>query len=159
MRAESEALTWEAICIHGVFVLLLDMCNLTPLTNWSPDTQTDTPCTPHSQLPAFPVGCFESTAKSPRFPYPRRFHIQSMSSLRFVHSTKCLTSSQQSKSLQFLDLSQNTLDKKAIDYISAALPQAPEVGLSSLKLDDCQLRATVLEALGASRLQSDKVDC
>ncbi|EIM83836.1 uncharacterized protein STEHIDRAFT_170302 [Stereum hirsutum FP-91666 SS1] len=52
-----------------------------------------------------------------------------------------------SKSLQFLDLSQNTLDKKAIDYISAALPQAPEVGLSSLKLDDCQLRATVLEAL------------
>lgn len=67
-----------------------------------------------------------------------------------------MTSSQQSKSLQFLDLSQNTLDKKAIDYISAALPQAPETGLSSLKLDDCQLRATVLEALGASFLQSEQ---
>jgi len=53
----------------------------------------------------------------------------------------------QAKSLQFLDLSQNQLDKKAIEYIVAALQTAPEPGLVSLRLDDCALRPAALEAL------------
>ncbi|KAI0037180.1 hypothetical protein K488DRAFT_39518 [Vararia minispora EC-137] len=51
------------------------------------------------------------------------------------------------KSLQFLDLSQNALDKKSIEYIAASLAQLPEQGLSSLKLDDCSLKPLSLEAL------------
>ncbi|KAI0266389.1 hypothetical protein BC834DRAFT_874348 [Gloeopeniophorella convolvens] len=51
------------------------------------------------------------------------------------------------KTLQFLDLSQNSLDKRSIEYIAAALPQAPEPGLASLKLDDCFLKPQALEAL------------
>ncbi|KAA1472653.1 RNI-like protein [Dentipellis sp. KUC8613] len=54
---------------------------------------------------------------------------------------------QQAKNLQFLDLSQNALDKKAIDYISVAFPQAGEQGLASLKLDDCFLKPAALDAL------------
>ncbi|KAF9555391.1 RNI-like protein [Agrocybe pediades] len=54
---------------------------------------------------------------------------------------------EKAKSLQFLDLSQNQLDKKAIEYIVAALPIAPEPGLVSLRLDDCSLRPAALEAL------------
>lgn len=53
----------------------------------------------------------------------------------------------QAKSLQFLDLSQNSLDKKSIEYIVAALETAPEPGLISLRLDDCSLRPAALEAL------------
>lgn len=49
--------------------------------------------------------------------------------------------------MQFLDLSQNALDKKSIEYIVAALAIAPESGLASLRLDDCQLRPAALEAL------------
>ncbi|KAH8103400.1 RNI-like protein [Cristinia sonorae] len=51
------------------------------------------------------------------------------------------------KSLQFLDMSQNTLDKKAVEYLASALPSAPEPGLVSLRLDDCGLRPTALDAL------------
>ncbi|KAF8066528.1 hypothetical protein FPV67DRAFT_1767437 [Lyophyllum atratum] len=51
------------------------------------------------------------------------------------------------KSLQFLDLSQNNLDKKAIEYIVAALVTAPDPGLVSLRLDDCALRPPALETL------------
>ncbi|KDR79326.1 hypothetical protein GALMADRAFT_243316 [Galerina marginata CBS 339.88] len=51
------------------------------------------------------------------------------------------------KTLQFLDLSQNMLDKKAVEYIVAALETAPEPGLVSLRLDDCSLRPAALEAL------------
>ncbi|KII85687.1 hypothetical protein PLICRDRAFT_178724 [Plicaturopsis crispa FD-325 SS-3] len=51
------------------------------------------------------------------------------------------------KSLQFLDLSQNPLDKKSIEYVVAALVPAPEPGLVSLRLDDCSLRPAALEAL------------
>ncbi|KAK7692097.1 hypothetical protein QCA50_005503 [Cerrena zonata] len=51
------------------------------------------------------------------------------------------------KSLQFLDVSQNSLDKKSIEHISTALPQAPLQGLMSLRLDDCQLRPNALDAL------------
>ncbi|KAI0693949.1 RNI-like protein [Cerioporus squamosus] len=52
------------------------------------------------------------------------------------------------KSLQFLDLSQNALDKKAIEYIAAALPEAPSSsGLVSLRLDDCSLKPQALDAL------------
>jgi protein phosphatase 1 regulatory subunit 37 len=54
----------------------------------------------------------------------------------------------QAKTLQFLDLSQNSLDKRSIEYIANGLPQAPETGLSSLKLDDCFLKPQALEALG-----------
>ncbi|KAG6828374.1 hypothetical protein H0H92_008216 [Tricholoma furcatifolium] len=53
----------------------------------------------------------------------------------------------QTKSLQFLDLSQNNLDKKAIEYIVAALATAPNPGLVSLRLDDCALRPAALETL------------
>ncbi|KAJ7123492.1 hypothetical protein C8R44DRAFT_620615 [Mycena epipterygia] len=52
-------------------------------------------------------------------------------------------------SLQFLDLSQNPLDKKAVECIVAALGEyspGPR-GLVSLKLDDCALRAAALETL------------
>lgn len=49
--------------------------------------------------------------------------------------------------MQFLDLSQNALDKKSIEFIVAALETAPEPGLVSLRLDDCQLRPTALETL------------
>lgn len=51
------------------------------------------------------------------------------------------------KSLRFLDLAQNSLDKKAIEYIVAALEMPPEQGLESLRLDDCLLRPAALEAL------------
>lgn len=60
-----------------------------------------------------------------------------------------LTSSQ-AKTLQFLDLSQNSLDKRSIEYIANALPQAPGPCLSSLRLDDCFLKPQALEALGTS---------
>ncbi|KAJ3516030.1 hypothetical protein NMY22_g14302 [Coprinellus aureogranulatus] len=51
------------------------------------------------------------------------------------------------KSLQFLDISQNPIDKKSIEYIVAALATAPEPGLVSLRMDDCMLRPAVLEVL------------
>ncbi|KAI6040774.1 hypothetical protein EDC04DRAFT_2566656 [Pisolithus marmoratus] len=51
------------------------------------------------------------------------------------------------KSLQFLDLSQTNLDKKAVEYITACLATAPQPGLVSLRLDDCSLRPNGLEAL------------
>ncbi|KAJ7669822.1 hypothetical protein DFH06DRAFT_1267283 [Mycena polygramma] len=47
--------------------------------------------------------------------------------------------------LTFLDLSQNALDKKAVECIVAALGEYR--GLVSLKLDDCGLRAAALETL------------
>ncbi|KIY47737.1 RNI-like protein, partial [Fistulina hepatica ATCC 64428] len=53
----------------------------------------------------------------------------------------------ETSSLQFLDLSQNPLDKKSIEYVVAALPTAPTPGLVSLKLDDCSLKHTALETL------------
>ncbi|KAG6917154.1 hypothetical protein DXG01_003667 [Tephrocybe rancida] len=53
----------------------------------------------------------------------------------------------QAKSLQFLDLSQNNLDKKSVEHIVAALTTAPEPGLVSLRLDDCALRPAALETL------------
>jgi protein phosphatase 1 regulatory subunit 37 len=68
-----------------------------------------------------------------------------------VGGTYCdrgLTNVLQAKALQFLDLSQNSLDKRSIEYIANGLPQAPEPGLSSLKLDDCFLKPQALEALG-----------
>ncbi|KAI0343834.1 RNI-like protein [Trametopsis cervina] len=49
--------------------------------------------------------------------------------------------------LQFLDLAQNSLDKKSIEYIAAALPEAPNPGLTSLRLDDCALKPQVLDVL------------
>lgn len=49
-------------------------------------------------------------------------------------------------SLQFLDISQNPIDKKSIEYITACLvPNTP--GLISLRMDDCLLRPAVLEVL------------
>lgn len=51
------------------------------------------------------------------------------------------------KSLQFLDLSQTNLDKKAVDYIVISLTTAPEPGLISLRLDDCSLRVPALDVL------------
>lgn len=56
----------------------------------------------------------------------------------------------QAKSLQFLDLSQNILDKKSIEYIVAGLETAPQTGLVSLRLDDCSLRPAALEVLCTS---------
>ncbi|KAG6896973.1 hypothetical protein C0992_004975 [Termitomyces sp. T32_za158] len=53
----------------------------------------------------------------------------------------------QAKNLQFLDLSQNNLDKKSVEYIVAALATAPNPGLVSLRIDDCQLRPAPLETL------------
>ena len=67
-------------------------------------------------------------------------------SICFVHKLHNVTLDQ-AKSLQFLDLSQNSLDKKSIEYIVAALETAPEPGLVSLRLDDCSLRPAALEAL------------
>ncbi|KAJ6481179.1 hypothetical protein DFH09DRAFT_1464733, partial [Mycena vulgaris] len=50
--------------------------------------------------------------------------------------------------LQFLDLSQNALDKKAVECIVGALGEYDSRrGLVSLKLDDCSLRAAALETL------------
>ncbi|EGN94523.1 hypothetical protein SERLA73DRAFT_114776 [Serpula lacrymans var. lacrymans S7.3] len=54
------------------------------------------------------------------------------------------------KSLQFLDLSQNVLDKKSVEYVTASLTTAPDPGLVSLRLDDCSLRPAALEALARS---------
>lgn len=51
------------------------------------------------------------------------------------------------KSLQFLDISQNPLEKKAVEYIAGALTPAPNPGLESLKLDDCALKPAALEVL------------
>ncbi|KAG6885191.1 hypothetical protein C0993_004975 [Termitomyces sp. T159_Od127] len=53
----------------------------------------------------------------------------------------------QARNLQFLDLSQNNLDKKSVEYIVAALATAPNPGLVSLRIDDCQLRPAPLETL------------
>ncbi|KAI9063604.1 RNI-like protein [Trametes sanguinea] len=61
------------------------------------------------------------------------------------------------KSLQFLDLSQNVLDKKSVEYIAAALPAAPTPCLASLRLDDCSLKPQALDALAhAVRVSSLK---
>ncbi|KAL5504946.1 hypothetical protein ACEPAH_7609 [Sanghuangporus vaninii] len=54
---------------------------------------------------------------------------------------------QKSKNLQFLDLSQNALDKKSVEYIGLALKPASELGLVSLRMDDCSLRPASLETL------------
>ncbi|KAH7929207.1 RNI-like protein [Leucogyrophana mollusca] len=51
------------------------------------------------------------------------------------------------KSLQFLDLSQTTLDKKSIDPSPATDTTLPNTGLVSLRLDDCALKPAALEAL------------
>lgn len=53
-------------------------------------------------------------------------------------------------SLQFLDVSQNLLDKKAVEYLASALATKPS--LVSLRMDDCLLRASALETLGRFRL-------
>ena len=50
----------------------------------------------------------------------------------------------QAKSLQFLDLSQNMLDKKSIDHIVAGLETPPQTGCC---LDDCSLLSPALEFL------------
>ncbi|KAJ7136385.1 hypothetical protein C8R43DRAFT_929206 [Mycena crocata] len=52
-------------------------------------------------------------------------------------------------SLTFLDLSQNPLDKKAVECIVGVLAEegGGKRGLVSLKLDDCALRAAALETL------------
>jgi protein phosphatase 1 regulatory subunit 37 len=55
--------------------------------------------------------------------------------------------STKAKTLQFLDLSQNPLDKKSVEYIIAALTVAPIPGLASLRMDDCALKPGALEAL------------
>ena len=52
-------------------------------------------------------------------------------------------------SLQFLDVSQNSLDKKAVEYLASALATKPS--LVSLRMDDCLLRASALESLGGFR--------
>lgn len=57
---------------------------------------------------------------------------------------------QKSNNLQFLDLSQNVLDKKSVEYIGSALKPASASGLVSLRLDDCSLRPASLETLGTS---------
>ncbi|KAI5119230.1 hypothetical protein M0805_002155 [Coniferiporia weirii] len=54
---------------------------------------------------------------------------------------------QKSSNLQFLDLSQNSLDKKSVEYIGASLKPANGPGLVSLRLDDCSLRPASLETL------------
>ncbi|KAL1716168.1 hypothetical protein EV715DRAFT_255322 [Schizophyllum commune] len=54
---------------------------------------------------------------------------------------------EKAQNMQFLDLSQNPLEKKAIEHIVAAIPTAPTPGLVSLRLDDCQLRHAALETL------------
>lgn len=54
---------------------------------------------------------------------------------------------EKAQNMQFLDLSQNPLEKKSIEYIVAALPTAPQAGLVSLRLDDCSLRHASLETL------------
>ncbi|EIN04586.1 hypothetical protein PUNSTDRAFT_47270 [Punctularia strigosozonata HHB-11173 SS5] len=51
------------------------------------------------------------------------------------------------KSLQFLDVSQNSLDKKSIEYIAATLTPQGSPGLESLRMDDCGLRGGSLEVL------------
>ena len=53
-----------------------------------------------------------------------------------------------SKNLQFLDLSQNMMDKKSVEYIGSSLRPASEPGLVSLRMDDCSLRPASLETLG-----------
>lgn len=66
----------------------------------------------------------------------------------------------QAATIQFLDLSQNSLDKKSVEYICASLkPYSAEAanenngkdaldqGLASLRMDDCQLRPNSLETL------------
>jgi hypothetical protein len=53
----------------------------------------------------------------------------------------------QAKSLQFLDLSQTNLDKKAVDDIIVSLTTVLEPGLISLHLDDCSLRVPALDVL------------
>ena len=57
-----------------------------------------------------------------------------------------LTPGKQSASLQFLDVSQNSLEKKAVEYLASALATKPS--LVSLRMDDCLLRASALETLG-----------
>ncbi|KAJ7229308.1 hypothetical protein B0H12DRAFT_1212926 [Mycena haematopus] len=53
----------------------------------------------------------------------------------------------QAHALTFLDLSQNALDKKAVECVVSAWGNTPRKGLVSLKLDDCNLRAAALETL------------
>jgi len=73
--------------------------------------------------------------------YAKKVSLSPFLSFQFIHSLE------KAKTLQFLDLSQNSLDKRSIEYIVAGLPTAPEPGLVSLRLDDCQLRPAALETL------------
>ncbi|KAG2048913.1 hypothetical protein BDR06DRAFT_1070419 [Suillus hirtellus] len=66
---------------------------------------------------------------------------------------KVLVSMPHKQSLQFLDLSQTNLDKKALDYIAVSLKTAPEPGLISLRLDDCSLKVPAPDVLVAEVLQ------
>ena len=97
---------------------------------------------------------FLSVASNRRLKSPAFRIIGAYLSQVCLNSFRCnimmLTNSpnQQSKTLQFLDLSQNVLDKKSTEYIVAALATAPDQGLVSLRLDDCSLRPPALEALG-----------
>jgi len=63
----------------------------------------------------------------------------------------------QSISLQFLDVSQNSLDKKAVEYLASALATKPS--LVSLRMDDCLLRASALESLGRFLLDRSRPTC
>jgi hypothetical protein len=65
-----------------------------------------------------------------------------------------LTPDIQSMSLQFLDVSQNSLDKKAVEYLASALATKPS--LVSLRMDDCLLRASALETLGGFPLDRSR---
>ncbi|KAF8885399.1 hypothetical protein CPB84DRAFT_1816838 [Gymnopilus junonius] len=78
---------------------------------------------------------------------PGTLSFLSVASNRRMKSAAFVSLAPMLRSLQFLDLSQNSLDKKSVEYIIAALETAPEPGLVSLRLDDCSLRPAALETL------------
>jgi hypothetical protein len=111
------------------------------------DTETDLTRPSYPRNSYISVRHFEPTSESASVSLDRRFHDKGV--LLVTWSWRGLTSPQ-AKTLQFLDLSQNSLDKRSIEYIANALPQAPGPCLSSLRLDDCFLKPQALEALGMS---------
>lgn len=91
------------------------------------------------------INSIQQTLQGFRFPTGWRVRIKGASDC----SSWCSLFSDlwQAKTLHFLDVSQNSLDKKSVEYIVAALTPAPESGLLTLRMDDCQLRPAALETL------------
>src|ERR1700723_2674336 len=111
------------------------------------DAKVHTSRATHTRDALLPLSGIKSTAQSASLQSYWRVCLSSKFTRIYFTESTAMTTSRQATTLQFLDLSQNPLDKKSVEYIVAALTAASEPGLVSLRLDDCSLRPTALEVL------------